>query len=117
MTEKERQMLCDEFADIKCETQVQYDRTMSEINNRQRVNSGKIQDQLYKWSLEMDEMVLRMNSLISAKRQLFIEMKKLEHEQKIDNRLFHSLKHMLAENNPAPIGGAPAGEAEAETQN
>lgn len=103
LTEKERKMLIEEFEGIKCKTQTEYDRTMAELNNRQRLNAMKVKDQLCKWSLELDEMEIRVLEIQKAKKMLVLQMKRTEQEHLEDKRIFHELKRMLAENNPAPI--------------
>ena len=97
MNEKE---IRDRFEGKKCETQMEFDRVMSEMNEVQWKLNSPYYDRISKYKAERCRTEAEINGLKEHLNRIGARIYELELEKKEINRLFHELKHELIMLNP-----------------
>lgn len=101
MNEKEIRAM---FVPRKCETQVEFERIMTEMNN--------VRSKLNYPSLDRERELVKQNQLLSQQKQAIniqqnsinLERLDLVQKRKDINRVFHDLKHQFVMLNPRTSG-------------
>lgn len=97
MNEKE---LRERFAPRKVESQIEFERIMSDMNAEQTRMNRPYMDSEYQIGVRRQTLKQQVNSLNQQITTLNLELMQQQNERKQMNRLFHDLKHELIMMNP-----------------
>ena len=84
----------------KCETQMEFDRVMSEMNTEQTHLNHPYLDRDREIAQQRENIRIQMQALKTQDAALTIERIDLDQKRKEINRVFHDLKHELIMLNP-----------------
>ena len=84
----------------KCESQVEFDRVMSEMNAEQTVMNHPYLDRDRELAKQRQNLMMQMDAIKIQLKGIAVERLELEQKRKDINRLFHELKHDIIMLNP-----------------
>jgi seryl-tRNA synthetase len=84
----------------KCESQVEFDRVMSEMNAEQTQLNHPYLDRDRELAKQRENLMMQMDAIKIQLKGIAVERLELEQKRKDINRLFHDLKHELIMANP-----------------
>ena len=96
----------------KCETQMEFDRVMSEMNTEQTHLNHPYLDRDREIAQQRENIRIQMQALKTQDAALKIERMDLEQKRKDINRIFHDLKHELIMLNPREQYARPKDESD-----
>ena len=96
----------------KCETQMEFDRVMSEMNTEQTHLNHPYLDRDREIAQQRENIRIQMQALKTQDAALKIERMDLEQKRKDINRIFHDLKHELIMLNPREQYARPKEESD-----
>lgn len=88
------------YAARKCETQIEFDRLMSELNEEQSHLNHPYLDKKKEVMMQRENIKLQIQALRQQDTALKMQQMEFEQKQKENNRIFHDLKHELIMLNP-----------------
>jgi hypothetical protein len=97
MNEKE---IMAKYQGRECETQIEFDRIMSEMNTEQTQLNHPYLDRERELAKQREMLETQKQAINIQLNQIKIERLELEQKRKDINRLFHELKHELIMANP-----------------
>ena len=97
MTEKE---IRENYPPRKCESQIEFDRLMSDMNTAQTHLNHPHLDRLRELAKQKANIQTQIQALKVQLNSIRIERLEIEERQKVINRTFHDLKHELIMLNP-----------------
>ena len=96
----------------KCETQMEFDRVMSEMNTEQTHLNHPYLDRDREIAQQRENIRIQMQALKTQDAALKIERIDLDQKRKDINRVFHDLKHELIMLNPREQYARPKDESD-----
>ena len=96
----------------KCETQMEFDRVMSEMNTEQTHLNHPYLDRDREIAQQRENIRIQMQALKTQDSALKVERLELEQKRKEINRVFHDLKHELIMLNPREQYARPKEESD-----
>ena len=96
----------------KCETQMEFDRVMSEMNTEQTHLNHPYLDRDREIAQQRENIRIQMQALKTQDSALKVERLELEQKRKEINRVFHDLKHELIMLNPREQYARPKDESD-----
>ena len=96
----------------KCETQMEFDRVMSEMNTEQTHLNHPYLDRDREIAQQRENIRIQMQALKTQDAALKIERMELDQKRKEINRVFHDLKHELIMLNPREQYARPKDESD-----
>jgi hypothetical protein len=96
------------YSGRKCESKVEFDRVMSELNTDQNEFNHPYLDRERELAKQREQLNTQKQAINIQLNQIKLERLDLEQKRKDINRLFHQLKHELIMNNPVEGYSKPA---------
>lgn len=88
------------YAERTCNSQIEFDRLMSEINEEQAKCNHPFLDRENELAKESEQLKLQIEGIRIQLHAIYLERLDLEEKRKNNNRIFHDVKHELIMRHP-----------------